>query len=106
MVPRMRRLYYSGPGTKSNAIDLPKNVQQGEKKRRDEEDLGFRKEERKSADKEIINQLPVVEKMEWKKPEEVIQPLPPLPEVKPEPVMVETAVSPSPEPAAPVFVAP
>lgn len=89
---------------KSNAIDLPKNIQQGEKKRRDEEDLGFRKEERKIADKEIINQLPVVEKVEWKKPEEVMQPLP-SPEVKPESVIVETTFV-SAEPVVPVFVAP
>ena len=50
---------------KSNAIDLPKNAQ-NEKRRRDEEDLGFRKEEKKVADKEIVNQLPLVEKNDWK----------------------------------------
>lgn len=99
---------------KSNAIDLPKNAQ-NEKRRRDEEDLGFRKEEKKVSEKEIINQLPLVEKTEWKKPEEVVIASPepmPQPVVEritiPEPVQDIPLPIPVPEPiiikAEPVVV--
>ncbi len=90
---------------KSNAIDLPKNAQ-SEKRRRDEEDLGFRKEEKKVTEKEIVNQLPVAEKTEWKKPEEIVPEPTPVPqpeiqpeiEIKPAPVQETPVVIPEPTP--------
>src|SRR5215218_2925990 len=46
---------------KSDQIDLPKGAQQEARRKRDEEDLSFRKEERKVVKKEEPAPVPVVE---------------------------------------------
>lgn len=57
---------------KSDAIDLPKNVAGEQKKKREDEDLSFNKEERKFAEKHIISELPAEDKMIRKKKEEPV----------------------------------
>jgi len=55
---------------KSDAIDLPKNASNEPKKKREDEDLSFSKEEKRFNDKHIISELPIDEKIIKKKKEE------------------------------------
>lgn len=56
---------------KSDAIDLPKNAVAEARKKKEEENIGFYKEEKKPVDKQIINELPKETKTVRKKKEEV-----------------------------------
>lgn len=58
---------------KSNAIDLPKNAVAEPRKKREDEDLSFRKEIIKISDKEIISELPPDERLQRRKKEEAAQ---------------------------------
>jgi len=76
---------------KSDAIDLPKNASGDGKRKREDEDLSFNKEEKKFNDKHIISQLPQDDRINRKKKEE--------PAVTPEEVKAEEpVVAPLPEP--------
>ncbi len=57
---------------KSNAIDLPKNAVSEPRKKREDEDLSFRKEIIKISDKEIISELPPDERTIRRKREEAV----------------------------------
>lgn len=81
---------------KSDRIELPKNAVAEPRRRREDEDLSFKKEEKKVSDKEIINELPPDERLQRRKREEATvvaqeTPAPAQPEPTPEP-------TPAPEP--------
>lgn len=81
---------------KSDQIDLPKGAQQEARRKRDEEDLSFRKEERKTVKKEEPASVAEVPQPEPPQPEP--EPIPvPEPVIEPEPIPVQEP-EPTPEP--------
>ena len=81
---------------KSDAIDLPKNASNEPKKKREDEDLSFSKEEKRFNDKHIISELPIDEKIIKKKKEEAAAQTPPEPVVVEAPPVPQAPVEPEP----------
>ena len=109
---------------KSDAIDLPKGVASEPRKKREEEEISFKKEEKKQGEKEIIGHvdqiIPAPEPVAVAEPEPAPAPVvvatappatpepAPQPEPMPQPPVAESTATeaPAPEPEAPAQPAP